>query len=56
MENIIKSFTDQLINTKLCFVPIDLIENFYSYCKKQNISPQGGAIDSDNKGQYFYID
>ena len=56
MENFIKSLTDQLVNTKICFVPSKWIESFYSYCKKQNIAPQGGAFDFDNSGQYFYID
>jgi len=54
----IKTLTDQLVSTKLCLVPLDEVENFCSYCKEQNITPQGGALNFEDgcSSQYFYTE
>lgn len=54
----IKELAKQLAETKLCLVPLDEVENFCSYCKEQNITPHGGALNFEDgcNSKYFYTE
>lgn len=54
----IKALVKQLADTKLCLVPLDEVESFCSYCKEQNITPMGGALNFEDgcSSQYFYTE